>query len=104
MRHVRDEIAADLIGAAQIGDVVQHQHDAVLGRAGGRRRAGDDRPLRVARRRELQRVGRPAEEHGRDELDDRREAKRLDVRPADADFVELQHLPRGVVHELQPCV
>ena len=32
VRHVRDEVAADLIGAPQVGDVVQHEDHAVRGR------------------------------------------------------------------------
>ena len=39
VRDVGDEVAADLIGAPQLGDVVQHQDDAVRGGAGRRRRA-----------------------------------------------------------------
>ena len=36
VRDVGDEVAADLIGAPQLGDVVQHQDDAVRHRAGRR--------------------------------------------------------------------
>ena len=39
VRDVGDEVAADLIGAPQVGDVVQHEDDAVRDRAGRRRRA-----------------------------------------------------------------
>ncbi len=30
VRHIRDEVAADLIDALQLGDVVQHHHDACV--------------------------------------------------------------------------
>ena len=37
-----------------------------------------------------------------DQIRDRRMPDRLDIVPPDRQLVELQHLPRGVVHELQP--
>ena len=58
VRDVGDEIAADLIGAPQVGDVVQDHDDAVGGVAAGGGRAGNDRAGRIARRRQLQRVRR----------------------------------------------
>ena len=70
--------------------------------AGAARR--HDRPRRIARRRQLQRVGRPAEQHAGDQLGDRRQPDGFDVRPPDPGFVELQHLPRRIVHQLQPAL
>ena len=72
------------------------------GGAGGRRRPGHDRPRRIARRRELQRLRRPPGQHRRHQLGDRRHPDRFHVRLADRDIVQLQHLPRRVVDELQP--
>ena len=46
---------------------------------------------------------RPAGQHGAYQLGDRRQTNRFDVRPSDADLVQLQHLPRRVVHELEPA-
>ena len=45
VRDVGDEVAADLIGAAQIGDVVQHEHRAAA-RGDNRRDARDERAAR----------------------------------------------------------
>ena len=56
VRHVGDEVAADLIGAPQLGDVVQHEHDAVRRGAGRRRGRRHDGARRIARRRQLHRV------------------------------------------------
>ena len=102
VRDVCDEVAPDLIGAPQLGDVVQHDDDAMLGGAGRGRRGGHDRPQRVPGRRELQRRRRPAEQDRRDDLRDRRQPDRFHVWTADRHLVELQHLPRGGIHELQP--
>ena len=89
VRDVGDEVAPDLIGAPQVGDVVQHEDGAVRAAAGRRRRARHDRARRVARRRELQRVGRPAGQRRGHQLGDRRMADRLDVVAAERQVVEL---------------
>ena len=51
--HVRDEVTADLIGAPQVGDVVEHQHGASA--TGGRdgRRARHEHAARVLHERQL---------------------------------------------------
>ena len=104
VRHVGDEVAADLVGAPKLGDVVQHEDGAVRAAAGGRRRAGHDRARRIARRRQLQRVGRPPGERRRHQFGDRRMADRLDVVASERQLVELQHPLRGLVDELQPSL
>ena len=48
VRHVGDEVAADLIGAPQVGDVVQHEHGAAPC-GDDRSDARDERPADVAR-------------------------------------------------------
>ena len=53
VRDVGDEVAPDLIGAPQIGDVVQHQHRAAAAARRHRRGARHERPARVARQRQL---------------------------------------------------
>ena len=53
VRDVGDEIAADLIRLAQVGDVVHHEHRAAAGRH-DRRDAGDERARGVARHRQFQ--------------------------------------------------
>ena len=49
---IGDEIAPDLIGAAQVGDVVQHEHGATA-RACHWCRACEQRPARIARERQF---------------------------------------------------
>jgi hypothetical protein len=44
VRHVRDEVAADLVGFAQLRDVMQDEDGTVRGGAGRRRRGSHDRP------------------------------------------------------------
>ena len=77
VRHVGDEIAADLIGAPQIGDVVQHQHGAAAG-GDDRRDARDQRAADVARDRQLEAFGLLAGQHARDLIDDAGMADRFD--------------------------
>ena len=104
MRDVGDEVAADLIDAPELRDVVQHEDDAVRDRAGCRRRRGQDGPRRVARRGKLQRFPRPPGEHAPDQRRDRRQTDRLDVGQTDGRLLQLKHLPRRVVDELQPSL
>ena len=104
VRHVRHEVAPNLIRAPQVGDVVHHDDDAVRRVAGGRRRAGDDRPRGIARRRKLQRFRRAAEQGGGDQFRYRGMTNRLHVRTPDPDAVQLQHSLRGVVGELEPSL
>ena len=101
---VGDEVSANLIGAAKVGEVVQDEHGTVDAAGGGRGRPRHNRPRRVARRRQLQRFGRLAGERRRDELGDGRMPNRFDVVAAERQVVELQHVPRRVVCQLQPAL
>ena len=100
MRHVGDEIAAHLIGLAQLGDVVQHQHRTAAG-GGDRGDARHQRPRGVAGHRQLQALGVFAEQRAADVLDNARMADRLDVRMIDRSLLELEQAARRVVHQLQ---
>ena len=60
VRDVGDEVAADAVGPAQVGDVVQHQHRAAAGRGDGRRAAGDEGLARIAAQGEFEPAGRLA--------------------------------------------
>ena len=104
MRHVGDKVAADLIGPPQVGDVVQHEDDAVLRRPGRRSRARRDRARRVARRRELQRLRLVAEQHFGHQIRDGGDADRFGVLPANRHIPELQHQLGRVVHQLQSAL
>ena len=67
VRHVGDEVAPDLIGAAQVRDVVQHDDRATAPRmpsTGAVRAINDRRGL--AQLRQLDALGRPARERRRD--------------------------------------
>ena len=91
VRHVRHEVAADLIGPPEIGDVVQDDNDAAgsggleAGVARGRRGASDDDAGRIARRGELQRGWGAIGERRCDELRDRRVTNRLDIGTSESD-------------------
>ena len=105
VRDVGDEIAPDLIGAAEIGDVVQHHDDAARAAAGIRwRGARRQDPRRIARRRQLHERRRAAGERLGDQRLDRRVPDDLDVMAADRQVVEPQHLPGRVVGELEPAL
>ena len=107
VRDVGDEVAADLIGAPQIGDVVEHEDHAVRRRPRiSRDRRGPRRegPRRVARRRQLDRVRGLSAERRAHEIGDRRMPDGLDVVAADRQRVELQHLRGRFVHDLQPSL
>ena len=103
VRHVGDEVAPDLIGPAQIGDVVQDEHGAAAAGAGDGCGPGHERSARIARQRQLL-AARPR----------RREARRVSCAamsgcritsrygPAGGGRIDAQHVLRGAIHELQP--
>ena len=64
VRDVGDEVAADLIGAAQVGDVVEDEHGAAAG-GDHRRDARDERAADVAGDRQLEACGLLAGQHAR---------------------------------------
>ena len=78
VRDVGDEVAADLIGAPQIGDVVQHEHRAAAGRDDRRdsrhQRAAD---VAVAGQGQLEPVWLFAGQHARDLIGDARVLDRV---------------------------
>jgi hypothetical protein len=79
VRHVRHEVATHLVGPAQLGDVVHHQHRAA---PGGHhwRHVGDQRARAVPYDGQLQAFGFFAGERATDVLDDARVSNGFDVR------------------------
>ncbi len=93
--NVGDEIAPDLIGAAKIGDVVEHQNCAAASHRGHGRRARDERPARIARHRELSAFHLVAAQRRLELRRDVGMADDFDIRPADCGTVHLEHRLRG---------
>ena len=101
VRDVGDEVAADLVGALEVGDVVQHEHGAA---AGGRPPAPAGPPDRGRRRGSTdssKACGAPPASTPAEVLDDAGMADRLDVGAADGVALDAQHPAGGVVDQLQ---
>ena len=104
VRHVGDEVAADLIRPPQIGDVVQdHDGTARVGCVDGRR-ARDERGLRIAGPGQLDAFCRRALEGQRDLLRDRGLAHDFRIETAFGGRVDAEHPPRRVVGQLQAAM
>ena len=104
VRDVGDEVAADAIGAAQIGDVVHDEHGAGGAGRGDRRAARDDDELGLVRQRQLEALGRRPAERRAELRGDVGLAHDLDVVPAFGVALQLQHRARRAVDELHPAV
>ena len=102
VRHVGDEVAPDLIGPAQVGDVVQHEHSAAAAGAGDGRGPGDEHPVRIPGQRHLLAPGLVATQGARQLRRDVRVANHFEIRPAGGRRVDAQHELRGAIHHLQP--
>jgi hypothetical protein len=101
VRHVGHEVAADLVGAPEVRDVVQHEHRAALAGRGDRGRARDERAARIALHHQLETLHRPALERGLNLRGDVGVPDELQEVPARARIGQSEHQARGVVHELQ---
>ncbi len=104
VRDVGDEVAADLVGAPQVRDVVQHQ-DGTARRARGDRRTprNEDRP-RLLRQRQLPPLGRGAGQGGADLGRDLGMAHDLQVMLLPLGHDQPQHPLRSGVRKLEPAV
>ena len=104
VRHVGDEVAPDLIGAPQIGDVVQHEHGAAAaGPETGAARATNVRPgSRASASSWLSTSSPRSAAVSCAAMSGCRITSRYG-RPA-ADGVDAQHLLRGAIDQLQPSL
>jgi hypothetical protein len=102
MRHVGDEITSDLIGAFEVGNVVQHEHGAVRAAWGRRSGARHQCPRLVARRRQLHEVAGLSGQGGADQVGNGGVTDDLDIVTADRQIVEPQQLSCGLIGELHP--
>ncbi len=101
---VGDEVAPDLIGSVQVGDVVQHQDGAARNRRCDRRRAGDEERVGLAGQRQLEAIARrPAQRRG-NLRGDVGVTHDLEVVPSFRRILQLEHPAAGGVDELQPPV
>ena len=100
VRDVGHEVAANLVGALEVGDVVHHEHRAAPRRFHGRH-AGHQRAGGVAREGQLQAVGLLAGQRAADVFHDARVADGLHVGMVERALLELEDAPGGVVHQLQ---
>jgi hypothetical protein len=100
VRHIRDEVAPDLIGAAQVRDVVQHEHRPSSCRD-DRRDPRNQRPRHITRDRELEPFGGVASQRPGQLIGDARMPNGFEIRMVDGVVMNVQHPPRRVVHVLQ---
>ena len=104
VRHVGDEVAPDLIGPAQIGDVVQDEHGAAAAGAGDGCGSGHERSARIARQRHLLAADLVAAQRARQLRRDVGMPNHFEIRPAGGRRVHAQHVLRGAIHQLQPSL
>jgi hypothetical protein len=93
----------NLIGAPQIGDVVQHEHRTASRRDHGSD-PGDERAIDIACDRQLETVRLFSVEHAPQLIDDAGVANGFEIRVIDCVVVNVQHPPRSVVDVLEPAL
>ena len=103
VRDIGDEITPDLVGASEVGDVVQH-HDHALAGTRHRPEPRHEVACDVAMRGELDGQRPATVEDAPNRGRHLGLAQRLDVRAAQRIAVEAQHAAGGVVDELQVAV
>ena len=104
VRDVGDEVTANAIGAAEIGDVVHDEHRAGRAWRLDRRAPRHDDELGLPRQRQLEAFGRRPAKRRAELRGDVGLAHDLDVVPALGVVLQPQHRARGLVDELHAAV
>ena len=99
VRHIADEIPAYLVGALQVGHIVQDEHDARPQRVAGRSGASDEHTRRIRAKGELDAWRRFAAQRACDLRHDVRMADRVGVTATDPGIGNTEHPARCRVHE-----